>query len=112
MTGQGLTASLGLACLDGLESWLAARLLLDYLGSPRTLTRVREVLGLIGLVLFWVPVLGLLLAGVGIVLSAMGITQGRRTGASTGLAIAGLVCGIVGAIPGFLILLALAGASY
>jgi hypothetical protein len=70
------------------------------------------VVGLIGLVLFWVPVLGLLLAGVGVALSGVGMTQGRRTGASTGLAIAGLVCGILGVLPGILILLALAGGAY
>jgi len=57
------------------------------------------VTGLVGLVLFWVPILGLLLAGTGIVLSSVGMSQGRKTGASIGLAIAGLVCGIVGVIP-------------
>jgi hypothetical protein len=57
------------------------------------------VTGLVGLVLFWVPILGLILAGTGVALSAVGMSQGRKTGASTGLAIAGLVCGIVGVIP-------------
>jgi PAS domain S-box-containing protein len=51
MTGQELTTSLGFACLDGLESWLAAWLLLYYCSAPRIFTRVREVLGLVGLVL-------------------------------------------------------------
>jgi hypothetical protein len=63
------------------------------------------VTGLVGLVLCWVPILGLLLAGTGIVLSAVGMSQGRRTGAGTGLAIAGLVCGIVGVIPALFIFL-------
>jgi hypothetical protein len=57
------------------------------------------VTALVGLVLFWVPILGLVLAGTGIVLSSVGMSQGRKTGASTGLSIAGLVCGIVGVIP-------------
>ncbi len=63
------------------------------------------VTGLVGLVLFWIPLIGLLIAGAGIVLSAMGMSRGRRTGASTGLAIAGLVCGIVGAVPGLFVFL-------
>ena len=53
------------------------------------------VTGLIGLVLCWVPWFGMLLGLVGIVLSAIGISQGKKKGASTGLAIAGLVCGIL-----------------
>jgi hypothetical protein len=70
------------------------------------------VLGLLGLLFFWVPVLGLLLAGLGIALSGVGLAQGRRTGASTGLAVAGLVCGIVGVIPAFVILVAFASSPY
>ena len=71
------------------------------------------VTGLVGLVLCWIPFLGFLLAGTGVVLSGVGISQGRKTGASTGLAIAGLVCGIIGAIPGLLVLAAfLSAASY
>ena len=53
------------------------------------------VTGLIGLVLCWVPWFGMLLGLVGIVLSGIGISQGKKKGASTGLAIAGLVCGIL-----------------
>src|SRR4051794_26223857 len=71
------------------------------------------VTGLVGLVLCWIPFLGFLLAGTGVVLSGVGISQGRKTGASTGLAIAGLVCGIIGAIPGLLVLVAfLSAVSY
>ena len=46
--------------------------------------------GLLGLVLCWVPWIGILLAGVGIVLSGIAIPQGKKKGAGNGLAIAGL----------------------
>jgi len=72
------------------------------------------VTGLVGLVLFWIPVLGLLLSGCGVVLSAIGMSQGKKTGASTGLAIAGLVLGILGLIPALVVLIAFAsyGSSF
>jgi len=64
-------------------------------------------------VLCWVPWLGILLAIVGTALSGVGIAQGKKKGAPTGLAIAGLVCGIIGAIPGLLVLVAfLSAVSY
>jgi hypothetical protein len=63
------------------------------------------VCGLVGLVLCWVPWFGALLGLVGVVLSGIGISQGKKKGASTGLAIAGLVCGIL-AVLAFVLLLA------
>ena len=65
------------------------------------------VTGLLGLVLCWVPWLGVLLAGVGVVLSGVAIPQGKKKGASNGLAIAGLVCGIIALIPAVIIMVAL-----
>jgi hypothetical protein len=65
------------------------------------------VTGLLGLVLCWVPWLGILLAGVGIVLSGIGISTGKKKGMSIGLAIAGLVCGIIALIPAVIVLVAL-----
>ena len=53
------------------------------------------VTGLVGLVLCWVPWFGMLLGLVGVVLSGIGISQGKKKGASIGLSIAGLVCGIL-----------------
>ena len=53
------------------------------------------VCGLVGLVLCWVPWFGAILGLVGVVLSAVGISQGKKKGAPTGLAIGGLVCGIL-----------------
>jgi hypothetical protein len=65
------------------------------------------VTGLVGLILCWVPWLGLLLGLTGIVLSAVGISQGKKKGMSIGLAIAGLVCGIIALIPQIFVLVAL-----
>src|SRR3954470_5973541 len=65
------------------------------------------VCGLVGLVLCWVPWVGLLLGLTGIALSAVGISQGKKKGASTGLPIAGLVCGIIALIPQIFVLVAL-----
>jgi hypothetical protein len=65
------------------------------------------VTGLLGLVLCWVPWLGILLAGVGIVLSGIAIPQGKKKGAGNGLAIAGLVCGIIALIPAVIIMVAI-----
>ncbi len=63
------------------------------------------VCGLIGLVLFWFPFVGLVLAVLGIALGGSGISAGKRDGASTGLAVAGLVLGIIALIPGLFWLL-------
>jgi hypothetical protein len=51
------------------------------------------VTGLLGLVLFWVPIVGLVLGLLGVVLGGVGISQGRRRGAPTGLAVGGVVLG-------------------
>jgi hypothetical protein len=63
------------------------------------------VCGLVGLILCWVPWFGALLGLVGIVLSGIGISQGKKKGASIGLSVAGLVCGIL-AVLAFVLLLA------
>lgn len=69
------------------------------------------VTGLAGLLFCWVPVFGLILAGCGVVLSAVGMSQSTRTGANKGLAIAGLVLGIVALIPALFFLVALAAVA-
>lgn len=69
------------------------------------------VCGLVGLVLFWLPFVGLILSLLGAILGGAGMSSGRKTGASTGLAVAGLVLGIVGLIPAVLIIVALAGSG-
>jgi hypothetical protein len=70
------------------------------------------VTGLLGLLLFWIPVLGIVLALLGVCLGGAGISSGKRRGASTGLAIAGLVLGLVALIPTILFMMALSGARH
>ncbi|CRK59787.1 putative integral membrane protein [Alloactinosynnema sp. L-07] len=55
------------------------------------------VTGLLGLILFWVPLIGLVLAIIGVSLSGVGMAKANRGEANNkGLAIAGLVCGVIG----------------
>jgi hypothetical protein len=39
------------------------------------------------------------------------MSQGKKTGAGTGLAIAGLVCGVIGLIPALIILIGVLASS-
>ncbi len=50
--GNSLGVSLGFAAVNGLESWLAAWALVRYVGSPITLSRLREVFGLVAVSAF------------------------------------------------------------
>ncbi|HVK25077.1 MAG TPA: DUF4190 domain-containing protein [Actinokineospora sp.] len=55
------------------------------------------VTGLLGLILFWVPLIGLVLAIIGVSLSGVGMAKANKGEANNkGLAIAGLVCGVIG----------------
>lgn len=65
------------------------------------------VTGLLGLIFFWVPFLGLVLALVGVSLSGVGVARGKRLNAPTGLAIAGLVLSIIALIPAVFVVVAL-----
>ncbi len=53
------------------------------------------VCGIIGLVLFWVPLLGLVLAILGIIFGGVGIARANAGAPNKGQAIAGLTCGLV-----------------
>src|SRR3954447_7251534 len=66
------------------------------------------VTGLLGLIFCWVPWLGILLAVLGVAMGGTGIAQGKKKGAPVGLAIAGLVLGIIALIPAIIILSAAA----
>ena len=68
------------------------------------------VCGLLGLIFFWIPFVGLVLGILGVILGAAGISGGRRSGAGTGLAIAGLVCGVVSLVPAIIVIAALSNA--
>lgn len=62
------------------------------------------ILGLLGLVFFWFPFLGLILAVLGVILGGVGMSNGRKSGAGTGLAIAGLVLGLIALVPVIIVL--------
>jgi len=68
------------------------------------------VCGILSLVFFWVPVFGFLLGIIAIIFGAVSIRQiGREPNlGGRGMAIAGLVCGIVG-VAGWLIFIAWIG---
>ncbi|MFC5290304.1 hypothetical protein ACFPM7_24900 [Actinokineospora guangxiensis] len=54
------------------------------------------VTGLLGLILFWVPAVGIILAIIGVSLSGVGIAKAKRGEANNkGLATAGLTCGTI-----------------
>lgn len=53
------------------------------------------VLGIIGVVLFWIPVIGWILAILAIVFGGIGIAKANNGAPGKGMAVAGLVLGIV-----------------
>lgn len=67
------------------------------------------VTGLLGLVLFWIPGLGILLGLLGAILGGAGIGVGRKRGAGIGLAVSGLILGIISLIPAILFMTMMAG---
>lgn len=59
------------------------------------------VLGIISLVLFWIPFLGLICGVLGAIFGFVGLGKSNRIGGKgKGMAIAGLVCGIIGTLIG------------
>src|SRR5437667_288484 len=58
------------------------------------------VLGICALVLCWIPFLNWVLALLGIIFGALGVSRGNKVGTGKGMAIAGLICGIIGALLG------------
>ncbi len=71
------------------------------------------VTGLLGLLFCWVPALGIVLALLGVIMGGVGISSGKKKGAPTGLAIAGLVLGVIALVPAIIFISAVAsvGAS-
>jgi hypothetical protein len=65
------------------------------------------VTGLLGLIFFWVPFIGFVLGLLGVILGGAGISHGNKTHAPKGLAIAGLVLGIISLVPAVLVLAAI-----
>ena len=71
------------------------------------------VLGLLGLLGCWIPVLNIvaiILAVLGVVLAGVGLAKSKRAGAGRGLAIAGLVLGVLAVIFAIIINVAFVGA--
>ncbi len=56
------------------------------------------VLGIVGIVLIWVPLIGGLLCLLGLIFGLVGTSKGRREGLPLGLAITGIVTGGVGVL--------------
>ncbi|MCF7928191.1 MAG: DUF4190 domain-containing protein [Spirochaetales bacterium] len=65
------------------------------------------VLGIVGVVFSWVPILNFILGALAIILGALGM---KKTPEKKGMAIAGLVLGIVTVVVG-IIVVAVAGAA-
>jgi len=65
------------------------------------------VLGILGVVLFWLPVVGFAMAIVAVVLGGVGLSRANLGGGGRGQAIAGLVLGVVGIALPILVLSAL-----
>ena len=56
------------------------------------------VLGIIGIITCWIPILGLVLAIIALVLSVKGLNMAKYTNKGKGFSIAGLSCGSVGIV--------------
>ena len=69
------------------------------------------VLGLLGLILCWVPVFGIILGLLGVILGGVGISSGKKKGAGTGLAISGLVLGLISLVPAVIIIAAVSSVN-
>jgi hypothetical protein len=86
-----------------------------YAGAPtRTsgMSVAGMVLGIITLVGFWIPIGSVILGVLAVALSGAGMAQTGKPGYSgRGMAITGLVCGIVGLIPSVLFMVAFISAA-
>lgn len=58
------------------------------------------VLGILGIITCWVPILGIVLAVIALVLSVKGLNNSKDTNKGRGFSIAGLSCGAVGIMLG------------
>lgn len=58
------------------------------------------VLGIIALVLCWIPFLGWILGLLGVIFGGVGIGKANRVGKGKGAAVAGLVCGALSIVIG------------
>jgi hypothetical protein len=70
------------------------------------------VLGILGVVLFWLPVIGFVMAILAVVLGGVGLSRANVGGVGRGQAIAALVLGMVGIILPILVLSAVLNVSH
>ena len=59
---------------------------------------VGMILGIVSIVLCWIPLIGLVLAIVGLILGVKGLKKSKATNTGKGCAIAGISCGSVGIV--------------
>ncbi len=64
------------------------------------------VLGILAIVLCWVPVIDQIVAILGIIFGAIGIGTANRVGKGKGMAVTGLITGIIGLLLGVVLILA------
>ncbi|HEX5403630.1 MAG TPA: DUF1707 and DUF4190 domain-containing protein [Pseudonocardiaceae bacterium] len=70
------------------------------------------VLGILGLIGFWIPFGDILFSGLAVLFSIIGLSQtSGNVLAGRGRAIAGLICGIIGLIPAIIVVILLATAA-
>ena len=69
------------------------------------------VLGILAVALCWFPVVNWILAILAIIFGGVGISKGNRVGRGKGMAIAGLICGLISAVMGiaFIVFIAKSG---
>lgn len=61
------------------------------------------VLGIVGIVLIWVPIIGGILCLLGLIFGLVGNSRGRKEGLPLGLAITGIVTGGIGVLIYFVV---------
>jgi hypothetical protein len=71
------------------------------------------VCGLVGLIFFWIPFLGLIIAALGLVFGILGKRHADQHGGTNGgLAIAGAILGGLGVAAGILIIIAIVNTAH
>jgi hypothetical protein len=71
------------------------------------------VVGIVAAVLLWIPYIGIILGIIAVALSGVGLSRANRLGgASKGMSITGLVCGLVAIVINLLFIIAIYGAYH
>lgn len=78
--------------------------------APNGLGTAAGVLGIVGMALIWVPFLGGLLCVLSTILGGVALNKGKKESLPTGMAITGLVLGLIG-VGIYIVFTAIMGAS-